>query len=325
MKIKLLILFISFNLIVFSYAKDNSDDNNLKIAFDAYMNQDDNTAFIYANKVLKVDENNVKALFIRSKVNFFRNDFKTSFKDINLALDQISKSNDKSLNDLKVQFLRDRGVIYDYQGDYEKSLKDFFEVIDLYKKYTISDFDNAMINFDVSMVYFHLKKNEDSLKYLEYAIDLNPFELSYYDSGIYLLQTLKINKNLNIYLERANVLKKYSNLISKKIIDKIFNVSNEVFNKTEGIEKFYELIFTKDGDLQDPKLFPIINLGDITEIRYFSNNFTEYKGNYMMARNDFTNKKVKIKALKIVTFYEDNSYHDLHFIYKVKLEEIKNN
>ena len=320
-----LLLVVFFANIFLSSQDISKIEEDLNIALEAYKNQDDIKALNYANKVLKKDKNNVKALFVRSKILFFKKNYKSSLLDINTALEEIERSNNINLQNFKIPFLRDRGVIYDYQGYYDKALQDFFEALTLSNDYPTTDFENAMMNFDIAVAYYNMKKFEDSYKYLEIALDFNPFELSYYGLGINLLKILKLETNLNYYYERGNVLNKYSNIIMSKIADKVFNMPNEIYQKLNGIEKYYELKFTKDGELQDPELFPVIKIGDILETNFFSDNFSEFMGNYMLVRKDFSKNKMKVIGLKIITFYEDSSYQDLHFIYKVKLEEVENN
>lgn len=324
MKNKILVLIclilILNNINIFS--ENNKEKELIKIAYEAYEKQNDNKALNFVNKVLKINPNNIKALFIRSKIYFFKNKFNLALKDINLALENISKTNDDKIIKLKAPLIRDRAVIYNSSGKYKIALKDFLEVLKIYELNKISDFEIAVVYFDVALTYCNIKNNKESLNYLEKAIDYNPFELRYYDLGIYLLQNLNKKEKLNYYYERRSLLKKYSKVFSTKIKQHVYNISSDEYNSIDGFEKYYELKFKKNGEVQDSKFFPIIKVNDILEDKYFSDSFSEIMGNYMLVNNSFTDKKYKILALKIETFYYDSSVQDLHFIYKVKLESL---
>lgn len=320
MKLKyLLFIFIILSNNFQLFSEKNSEDELLNLAYDAYIKENDNEAYNYANKVLKINPGNIKALFIRSKIYMFRKRYDLSLKDINKTLDLLSDTRDEKLLLLNAQLLRDRGIIFDIQNKPEKALQDFLEVVKINK-------DDTMINLDIAIAYYNMKDFENSLKYFNTAVDLNPFELSYYNFGIQLSQVLGDNKNLNYYKERANLLYKYSIIFNSKIKNNLVNMSLENYNTTDGVEKYYELIFKNNGDLLDQKYSPIIKIDDILDMQLFSDSFSIIMGNYMLVHNDFSKnygKKVKIKALKIETFYEEGNTHDLHFIYKVKIEELK--
>jgi hypothetical protein len=172
-------------------------------------------------------------------------------QDYDSCLDQIEESKDKFYKEKeKVLFYLDMGMLYHYDGNYEKSNEYLTEaeyaIEDLYTK-SVGKAAASMLLNDNALDYFG-EDYEDI--YLNIFKALNYLHMNKFDDAF--VEIRRVNNKLNILEDKyAEIAKKYNESKDKK---KEFKIGDNKFQNSALARYLSMLMYKADGKIDDAKI-----------------------------------------------------------------------
>ena len=150
-----------------------------------YKYLDMDSAFVYANKALKLSQKIELSQAIANSYNTLGSNFEfIANHDSALYYHQKSLALKKELNDAvgTANSLNNIGIIYDEKGDHQKSLKNYFQALKIYESEEV-DFDKVpMVLVNIGIVYKKIGNYKKVLEYYQQALDI--YKANDYQVGI---------------------------------------------------------------------------------------------------------------------------------------------